>query len=183
MVVIGIIYLCIALIVIFGILLIIGIILLIRAFILKKKKTVGISLSLIGGTPILLICLFIHFTFFYVSDDTCKQIFTTDTQTEFPASAKVIHKDFSLQIWTDYDDAMALKMNQADYTELMNTIQSDSIFLYDDEPFICSSGRAIMEKANIKKKDMTWFNRGGTHHKAIGFHSNKQTVIYFRFRY
>jgi len=178
-----IIYCFLILIAVFAILLLIGLILLIRAFILKKKKLSGILFSLIGGIPILLFCLFIYFTLFYVSNDTCKQVFTSDTNIEFPASAKVIHKDFAPIVWKDYDEAIALKMNQADYTELLNIIQNDSIFLYDDDPFISSSGRTIMKKAKIREKDMKWFNRGGTHHKAIGFHSDKKTVIYFRFRY
>ncbi|MDR2919434.1 MAG: hypothetical protein LBV72_08745 [Tannerella sp.] len=173
-----------ALIVIFSILLLIGLVLLIRAFFLKKKMLPGILFFSAGAIPIFMICLFIYYAFFYVSDSRYKQVFTSDTGLELPASAKIIHKDHSVQIWTDYDEAFIAKMNQADYTIFLSAYQEDSILPSKTEDmFFNSACKIVMEKARINKNDVIWFDWPGTHHKLLGFHSGKQLVIYSRYRY
>ena len=168
---------------VFAILLSVGLLLFVRSLILKKNKWPGILFSLFGGIPLLLIGLFIYYTIFYYPDSSYKQAFTNDTHIELPASARIIHKNNSPQIWTDYDNAAIIKMDSGDYNNLMIKLQKDSIFQYDDNVFISSSGRDVMEKANISEKDIIWFENPGTHCQLIGFHTNKKWIIYIRYRY
>lgn len=167
------------------IVLIVGLFTLLRAFILKKRLSSGISLSLLGGIPLLLIFLFVYFGFFYVSDSDCTNMFLSDLGIELPTSTKVIHKDFAPVVWTDYESAFVARLNEKDFLNLLDIFKATfpEKEKKGEDVFLCTSGRDIIGKAGIEKKDVIWFDHAATHHKTVGFHKDKKLLIYSKFRY
>ena len=173
------------LVIICAIVLIAGLFLLLRAFILKKRLTTGLSVSLFGGIPLLLIFLFIYFGFFYVSDSECKNLFKSDMNITLPASVSVVHKDFAPVVWIDYDEAFIAKMKEKDFLYLLDIFKErfPEGSKKAEKVFISSSGSNVLEKAGIRREDVIWFDYPGTHHKTVGFYEKKNLLIYSKFRY
>jgi len=173
------------LVIICTIVLIVGLFLLIRAFLFKRKKSTGITLSLFGGIPLFFIFLFVYFAVFYVSDSECKNIFLTDMSETLPASADIIYKDFPPSFWIDYQEAFIAKMNEKDFLYLLNSFRErfPEREKKGKNVFLCTSCKDVIEKAGINKDDVIWFDSSANHRKTVGFHKEKKMLIYSKFRY